>query len=162
MQVGNVTAGSEFSSTLANPADPALAAKRRGGNGVGLKPNENTDSAVAAEILARYDVTDITPREFSEMVQKLYDEGVLSQQELQQLTTVRHDLDLEGVDADESIDLHDFYTRLVHRAGREMENHDDGTIDRPRVSPMQHRLNWIEKFALIQAAPESLGLNALA
>ena len=114
-----------------------------------------------AEILSRYDVTDISPTEFSQMIQKLFEAGTLSEKELQQLAAVRLDLDLEGVEADESIDLLEFYARKVKKAQRQLSD-SDGPSDREQLGPLLGRLDWLQKFALIQSAPDAIGLNALA
>ena len=45
----------------------------------------------------RYDVTDVSPTEFSEMIQKLFDSGTISQKELQQLAG--HSNTLRGIAA---------------------------------------------------------------
>ena len=73
-------------------------------------------AAALREILSKYDVKDISPDEFSEMIQKLADKGVISQKELQDLSAVRGDLDKAGVGADESINLVEFYQQRIQEA----------------------------------------------
>ena len=119
-------------------------------------------STVAGEILARYDVTDITPREFSEMVQKLYETGTISETELQQLAVIRQDMDLEDLDPDESIDLMEFYVKKIEKAQRQFEDLDGPPQPHQQLTPLLRRLDWIEKFALVQSAPDAIGLDAVA
>jgi len=115
-----------------------------------------------AEILARHDVTDITPAEFSSMIQKLFEAGAISESELQQLTAIRHDLDTEGVEPDESLDLLDFYARRIRRQQRQLEDVDGQPAAHQQLGPALRRLDWLEKFALIHEAPDAIGLNAVA
>ena len=115
-----------------------------------------------AEILSRYDVTDISPAEFSKMIQKLFEAGTLSDNELQQLAAIRLDLDIDGIEADESIDLLEFYARKIKKLQNRLSDSDAPAADHQQLSPLLHRLDWLEKFALIQSAPEAIGLNALA
>jgi hypothetical protein len=124
-------------------------------------PSPSPAMAAMAEILGRYDVSDISPTEFSEMIQKLFEAGALSQQELQQLAAVRLDLDAEGVESDESIDLLEFYAEKIRDLQRRLSDSDSAVSDRPQIAPLLERLDWLEKFALIQAAPDSIGLDAV-
>ncbi|MHC4179561.1 MAG: hypothetical protein ACYSWU_18780, partial [Planctomycetota bacterium] len=114
-----------------------------------------------AEILSRYDVTDISPGQFSKMVQKLFEAGTLSDNELQQLAAIRLDLDIDGVEADESIDLLEFYARKIKKLQSRLSDSDAPAAERQQLSPLLHRLDWLEKFALIQSAPDAIGLNAV-
>jgi len=150
-----------------------LAAFARGGEMVETAAGQSPEDAeraapcqrpvtALAEVLSRYDVTDITPTEFSEMVQRLYDAGAISEEELQRLAAIRHDLDIEDVEEDESIDLLDFYARKIERTRREMSDSDDSPAAGGQLGPLLSRLDWIEKFALIQSAPDAVGLDAVA
>jgi hypothetical protein len=114
-----------------------------------------------ADILSQYDVSDISPGQFSKMIQKLFDAGVLSDGELQQLAVVRLDLDLAGMDADESVDLLDFYSKKIDGIQRRADLSDDVPPAKDQLASLFRRLDWIEKFATIQANPDSTGLNAL-
>ena len=130
--------------------------------GAGADRGTFQPTAAAAEVLARHDVTDITPLDFSKMIQDLYDAGAISQEELQQLTAIRHDLETAGYDPDESVDLLEFYAEQIEDAQRALKDGDAPAGLRAQVAPLLSRIDWIEKFALIQAAPEAAGLNTLA
>ncbi len=118
--------------------------------------------AAMAEILSDYDVTDISPAEFSEMIQKLFEAGALSEDQLRELATVRMDLDLEDVEADESIDLLEFYVEKIKSAQHRLSDSDATAAERQQLAPLLGRLDWLEKFALIQSAPDAVGLDTLA
>jgi hypothetical protein len=96
------------------------------------------------------------------MIQRLFEAGTLSEQELQQLAAIRIDLDLEGVEADESIDLLEFYAQKIEKAQRRLSDADATAADRQQLGPLLLRLDWLEKFALIQTTPDVIGLDAVA
>lgn len=161
----------QIHSIFAGHSDPApLGRGTETGQPLGGRPPDAAESPAAApgaatavaEILSRYDVVDISPAEFSAMIQKLYDAGAISERELQQLAAVRLDLDGDGVESDESIDLLEFYADKIQKIQRRLSDSDDQPIGSQQLGPLLERLDWIEKFALIQSAPDAIGLDALA
>ena len=100
----------QISSILRGHSDPAALEKREQANRPLTQPSilsAQTSGPTAVEassslakIVSRYDVTDISPREFSQMVQKLYEAQLISLDELQQLAAIRHDLDVDELDVD--------------------------------------------------------------
>jgi len=109
----------------------------------------------AQEILSQYDVSDITPREFSEMLQSLHASGVITDQQYQDLSTLRAELDAQGIEPDEKIDL-------VQFCERRLEDARDSNAESSLVSTMERRLESLRKFALIQSTPELASLNYYA
>lgn len=163
MQISHVSAGYPDAAALAKWGETIEAAGGRAAKAVEPHAGLATGAATAmAEILSRYDVMDISPAEFSEMLQRLFEAGTLSENELQELAAIRLDLDMEGVEADESVDLREFYARRIKKLQRRLEDSDAPAADHQQLAPMLRRLDWIEKFALIQSAPEAIGLDALA
>lgn len=122
------------------------------------------------EILSEYDVTDITPREFSSMIHQMHKEGLISDDLFGQLSLVRGELDRAGFDADESIDLTAFHEKQLMelRLGSMLTlGQDDKTDgdDKPAAADrnvIQERLDWLRKMAIAQESPEMVGLNAVA
>ena len=163
MQVSSILAGYPDPTALGKRGETGEAAASRPAETVQLDAASAAGRAAAlAEILSRYDVTDICPTEFSEMIQKLYEAGAISENELQQLAAIRLELDTEGVEADESIDLLEFYVDKIEKAQRRLEDSDDAPASRQQLGPMLRRLDWVQKFALIQSAPDAIGLDATA
>jgi len=124
-------------------------------------------TSVLREIAAEYDVTDISPRDFSEMIGKLYEAGALSDQQHQDLSQIRADLDIAGVDPDETLNLVEFYVdKLRELCGSLDEAEVGGASVSARALPeaisAQRRLAWLEKLAAIQAEPDSAGLDTTA
>ena len=120
----------------------------------------------ARAILARCDLTDISPREFSEMIQQLYKIGALSDAEFQDLALIRLDLDLDGVDPYDSIDLVDFYADKLRGLQQQFADADETarvlSANQPSPTAVRRRLEWLEKAAMIQADPDAAGLDTLA
>lgn len=130
-------------------------------------PRELPEGATAAlrRVAARYDVTDITPRLFSRMLDDLHRTGALTETELNQLGQVLLDLDQEKVDIDESLDLVKFYTDRLDKLQDKLDDLGAGeeafrTIA-PSLASIQKRLDWISRLAVMHAAPELAGVNVL-
>ena len=164
----------QISHLLAGASDPTSVGKRNNlveAVGGGASAAVGQDPAPASErrsafrrIATQYDVREITPRDFSEMLQKLYEAGVLEEEQWQELAVARLDLDLENIDPDETIDLVDFYTEKLEKLLREQADSEDSpgaaAADRPALKPVEHLLSWMEKFALIQSV-DAVGIDAL-
>jgi len=124
-------------------------------------------SQAAAQILKQYDVTNITPQKFSEMLQKLYDAGALSKDELRQLSQIRLDLDSSGVSPDESIDLLEHYSEKLRQISKTLDNTEAQAAGERKALQQsadvtQHNLDWLQKFAALHSAPESMSIDAVA
>lgn len=164
----------QISHLLAGSSDPTSFGKRNNlVEGVGDvvsavvgQESERSPEGTAAfrRIASQYDVTQITPRDFSEMLQKLYRAGALDEQQWQQLSVARLDLDLEKIDPDETVNLVDFYTDKLQQRLREEADAQGSTgtlpSDRLSLEPVQNLLSWMEKFALIQSV-DAVGIDAL-
>ncbi|MEE8450517.1 MAG: hypothetical protein V3R99_01345 [Thermoguttaceae bacterium] len=163
MQISNVSAGYSDPATIGRRGEAAEVDKNRSRQTAELKDATIAMPSVSlSEVLARYDVTDITPADFSGMVQNLFEIGAITTDELQQLAVVGHDLDIEGIDPDESINLIEFYTKKIEEMRREIEGLDGKPLPHQQLGPLLGRLDWIEKFALIQSAPDAIGLDTVA
>jgi hypothetical protein len=116
-------------------------------------------SAAMRQIVSRYDMSDISPNDFSQMVQKLYNNGAISQKDLQNLSGIRADLDKAGVPADTSINLVDFYRNQLQAVSAPANGKPANPTD---VQSVVGRLSWIEKFSAVQNQPASVGVNTTA
>ena len=165
---GILTAGKFLSSALrqlGKPSQPQETAQGQPLETPATSAGPAGARPVLREIVAEYDVTDISPREFSEMIRNLHEAGTLSDQEFQDLSLIRVDLDLQGVDPDETLNLVDFYLdklREVHRSLDDPASAGGSAGQLPQAVSVQRRLAWLEKFAAIQAGPDPAGLDALA
>jgi hypothetical protein len=124
----------------------------------GAGPSFSVSPAALRRVLSQYDVTDISPRDFSEMVQQLHETGAISENQLQELAAVRLDLEEADVRPDESIDLLDFYVHRIKKAQRRLGDDDASGM---QLSPLLRRLEWMEKLAVLHDTADELGLDAL-
>jgi hypothetical protein len=123
--------------------------------------SSGANNAALREILAEYDVTDITPRKFSEMLQKMQKNGIITDDEFKDLSLIRTDLESDQVDPDDSINLVEYYANKLRR---QPEDGDASNVSSNEPSPevLRRRLDWLEKTTLIQSTPEAVGLDAVA
>ena len=73
-------------------------------------------SSAMRAIVSRYDMTDITPNDFSAMIQQLYSQGAISAKDMQDLSSIRTDLETAGISADQSVNLQEFYQQQLAKA----------------------------------------------
>ncbi len=118
-------------------------------------------SSSLLEILKEYDVTHITPRQFSQMLQKLRESGNITEQEYTELAQIRRDLLEAGVEADEPVDLLDFYQKFIRKlqlmqSVGAAESTDDLQTTLQRA---EKHLKWLEKISTLQ---HEMGTDAWA
>ncbi len=134
-----------------------------------VQAGANEQMAEFGRIVSRYDVSEITPHDFSLMIQQLFEAGALSDQDLKELAQIRLDLDFEGIDDDEEVDLVELFVEKLRDLQRKhAELAESGAADAvdqadrpPPLGPYERRLEWLRKFALIQSEPDMIGISAL-
>ncbi len=161
MQVNNVSGGYSDPTAHGRQAELLEAIGKQPSSTQSIGSSVNRPMMEMANILSRYDVTDISPAEFSQMVQKLFDSGTISERELQELAAIRHDLDVEGVDPDDSLDLLEFFAQKIKKTQYELSDQDGPRAGQVLLRPLLGHMQWLEKFALVQSSPEAVGLDAM-
>jgi len=166
MRIGNLLPGYPDPTGLGRPEQPVERVSSKPLDAFSLTPGTNVKpDAAVCKVLADYDVTDISPHEFSEMIHQLRKLGAISDQQLRDLAMVRLDLDREGIDPEESIDLVDFYAdklrQLLWDFGDRDRFNGSASSAKSSVAEVRHRLEWLEKLALIQSDPNVIGLDTL-
>ena len=159
MQISNVVSGVTDAASATKRAVDASAATATQAVGTGSTQTDGSISALR-DVLTKYDITDISPNEYSSMIQDLYQKGAISKTDFQNLAAVRVDLETAGVDSDQSTNILDFYRQQVAKAQRDAGN-TSGAVASQNMAPMLQRLSWLEKFAAGHAQPDTIGLNAL-
>jgi hypothetical protein len=127
------------------------------------EPNSSATSSAFRQILSQYDISSITPRQFSEMLQKLHQSGTISDKQYQDLSQIRSDLDTSGVQPDDDVDLVKFYSQKLNTAQALATQTKTGAsaAGQPQaLGTMQQRLDWLRKVSTIQSDPA--GINSLA
>src|SRR4051812_8417533 len=71
-------------------------------------------AATYRQILANYDVTDITPQQFSQLIRELHSSGAINDDELHELAGIRFELDRAEISPDEPVNLIDVFSTRVH------------------------------------------------
>jgi len=115
----------------------------------------SSSSSKLKEILTGYDVTDITPKAFSEMLQKLQESGLIPSKDLHELSQIRTELDRQGVASDQHVNLVEMYTKKLQDAEKAAKTP-------AATASVQRRLDWLEKFATIQASHDAATIDTLA
>jgi len=123
-------------------------------------------STLVREILSRYDVTDISSRDFSEMLQELYHAGALTDEQFQDLSRVRLDLDSSNIDPRQPLDLVQFYSQKLEQLPSTLREFGEqagfSPVDRAAMAVVQRRLAWLGKVAAIQSVPDGTDVDQLA
>ncbi len=162
MQVSNVLSRYSDLAVLGRHKEAAEKASEKAAEKPAAQSATAGSAAMVREILKDYDVTDLSPRKLSEMLQRLHGAGVLTDEQFQQLALIRLDLDSQNVGPEERIDLVDHYRRRLEEVQRNLADGDWSGSDRsdPDIDRVRQWLTWLEKFALIEAAPDHLGLSS--
>jgi hypothetical protein len=146
------TARSDANAATASTATPATA-------GSAAPPSA---AAAMREIVSHYDMTDITPNDFSTMIQQLYAKGAVSGKDMQELSSIRADLESAGVGADQSVNLQEFYQQRLAKVQADAADSPDPVAAQADVQPVAARMTWVQKFAAIRQPDTSAGVNAVA
>jgi hypothetical protein len=169
----------QITSIFSGYSDPAKAGRRNepleaaigaaakadalGGSNSALSPGS---SEAMREILGQYDVTGISPRAFSEMLQKLNRAGVLPDKDFQELSLIRLDLERDGIEPDDRVYLVQLYARKLRDFQEQLKEFQEKssslTAAEAAIAPLRRRLECLQKFAAIHANPGAVGLDALA
>ena len=122
----------------------------------------STSSPAFRQILSQYDVSSISPRQFSEMLTKLHQSGTISDQQYQNLSQIRTDLDQSGVQPDEDVNLVKFYSQKLSQTQKSAASPTTGAAGQPQsLNTTQARLDWLRKVSTIQSDPAS-GIDSMA
>jgi len=130
---------------------------------LGGGPAAGSESAGALrQIAARYDVSDISPAEVSNLLQELHQAGLLSDGQYHELSQIRLDLDAAGVEADDRVDLLDFYAEKLEALAESAPGMPAAQVA-SAMQPLEGRHGWLQKVALLQSsAGNTSALDALA
>lgn len=162
----------QISNVLSSFTDAAKAGVKKAETAAGslLKGSKAGDTAASSssaaraamtDILKRYDVTDITPEDFTRMITKLHDAGSISDQEFQELSSIRTELESQGVASDQTVNLVQLYGDQVHKAQQAAGDRLDAASQQ-KLAPATRKLDWLQKFALIHSNPDAAGVDLAA
>ena len=120
-------------------------------------------SAAAQRIVSQYDVTDISPQSFSQMLQKLRQAGSLSGQDYQALSSIPGEVQKSGIAPDDSVNLLQLYAAKVQGLARQSKSAAGATARSGDAQAAAVRRQWqlLQKMATIQSG-SGAGLSAAA
>ncbi len=114
-------------------------------------------------VLAEYDVADISPRAFSEMLQRLRQAGALPEKDLQELSSLRLELDGEGVGPDERVNLVQRCAKKLSSIRAERDANPAAAAARQATqASLQRQVEWLQKFTQLRAGASPSGFDTLA
>ncbi|MBN2579928.1 MAG: hypothetical protein JXB10_13145 [Pirellulales bacterium] len=162
MQISSIINSFTDTLSLGKKAETAASAASQAASAPEAAVSATASRKVLAEILKKYDVTKITPEEFSQMLKELSQAGVLSEKEIQELSAIRLDLESARFDSNETVNLLDFYNDKIGQIQRQRNSSDDAASQQEILAPLINRLGWLEKFSTIHSHPEAVGVDLAA
>jgi len=160
MQISSVVSGLSDPTTWGKKGEAAVKAGIHGIKSIDPLSQANPAMQKASvDILRQYDITNISPDSYSQLIQRLYKSGAISEKDYQELAAVRSELDKAGMDPGESINLLEFCSDKLSKAQRNLGDGTDQPANQQGLSTDARRLDWMQKFAMIQANPDAVGLD---
>jgi hypothetical protein len=165
MQITNVLNG-YADATSGRRAEGAERSTQRSADSQSGRGVSGPSNEALRQIMADYDLAHITPTDYSQMLDRLRKGGVIGDEEYGQLAQIRLEMDSEGIASDEAVDLLSFYHQRAQHVSKQLEGQSPDTPGRANLTQslrgIQHRLDWLEKLAMVHSQPDSIGLDAVA
>ena len=121
-----------------------------------------TATAAMRGILSKYDITDITPSDFSNLIQQLSAKGTISPKDAQELSSINVDLANAGISPDQSVNLLDFYEQQIANAQAGAAQSPAAGAAQANLTQLVGRMKWLAKFAAASQQDGQSGVNAVA
>lgn len=137
--------------TASAPATAASAAAAGSGGGSGAS------SAAFRQVVSQYNIHEISPSQFSAMIQQLSSAGAISASDQQALTQMRSVMDASGASPDEPLDLVQFFQSNAKTAASSSGSNSSPANTAAANSTAQQQLAWAQKLAAIQSSSASSG-----
>lgn len=152
-----------ISSGIAAASGLAQAARSSGKKAASTVTSGVQSAAASAfrEVVSQYKVTNVSPQDFVEMLQKLHSAGVISEADYKDLLAIRSDLESEGIAPDAATNLIEFYTNRIAKLQKSQTNALDPTTQ-TAIDTAQRRLDWLKKVAEVQSSGASVGVDKTA
>jgi hypothetical protein len=126
-----------------------------------LKSKLSTPTAAMRQVLSQYDMTNITPNNFANLVQQLSAKGAISSTDAQQLAAIPGELQNAGVGPNESVNLLQFYQEQISKVQGTATQSPSAAAE-ANFSQLVGRMQWLAKFASARNPGNAAGLNAVA
>jgi hypothetical protein len=124
----------------------------------------STSSAAFRDIVKQYDIRNITPRQFSSLIEQLHDSGTISDADQKELAQLRAELDQSGADPDESMNLLDFMQTKIAQLQKKSDSLSSQNLNTGNLNlaTAQKQLDWVKKLATVQSPTDNGGVDAVA
>lgn len=164
MQVGSLFASNSgntgFTAPRSASGSSAVASESSGSAKNGGPPD--TTSEAFREVLSRYDVRSISPRDYSAMLGELRSKGAIDDDQLRLLSLVRLELDATNQPADEPLNLLEFFSERLQKHSDELERTGEKATSKglppadsnALLASSRDTLEWLEKFARVAEGVE--------
>jgi hypothetical protein len=163
MIMSNALIGLASVASLVNPNNTADGKATAAGKAAMASPALlPTQTAAMRDVVSHYDMTEITPNDFSKLIQQLSDKGAISQKDTQELSSIRVDMENAGINSDDSVNLLQFYQERVAKAQAAAAQSPNSAAAKSNVDALAGRLTWVQKFAAMGQQGSASGVNAVA
>jgi hypothetical protein len=159
---GILSTASQLAQVARSGKAAAGAALAAGAGAAGLSPANGATSDAMRQVVSGYDVTDISPQGFSEMLQKLRQSGTLSDKDYQDLASIRTDLEQAGTAPDKHVNLVDLYTKKLLGVRAQAAATPPTAPQQAAAASTQRQLDWLQKFSQLRSGQSPTGVNAVA
>lgn len=122
----------------------------------------STATDAMRKVLADYDVTNISPKAFSEMLQKLRQAGALSEKDYQELASLTADLEQDGATSDQAVNVVSLCSKKLAAAQAKLSSGQAAAAQQATVASLQRQSDWLQKFAQLHAGQSDFGFNTVA
>jgi hypothetical protein len=121
--------------------------------------------AQARQILSGYDMQNITPSAFSDLIQQLQDGGIITEADQRELAQIRAELDESGTEPDEPVNLIEFLNARLAENKKKLDQllrRNSTAVDPDAyLNPTQRQLAWVQKFAALQKTSGNAPVDAV-
>jgi hypothetical protein len=120
-----------------------------------------TPTAAMRQVLSQYDMTNITPNSFANLVQQLSAKGAISPKDAQQLAAIPGELQNAGVGPNDSVNLLEFYQEQISKVQGAAAQSSSPAAE-ASFSQLVGRMQSLAKLAAARQPGGLGGLNAVA
>lgn len=172
MQIGSLFASNSGTTGFAAPRSTSglstVASDASGSASNGGPPD--TTSEVFREVLSRYDVRSISPRDYSALLGELRSKGAINDEQLRLLSLVRLELDSTNQPADEPMNVLEFFSERLKKYSEELARTNAKAVSKglpagdstALLASSRDTLEWLEKFARVAEGVEPGSIDLAA
>ena len=121
------------------------------------------------DVLGQFDLQQITPHEFTDLLQKLRTSGAVSDGELKDLQQVRLELDSQQTDPNQPVNLVQFLSQRLDQAQQQLKTLGGSNPDDPaqaeaaaNVQSLQRQFTAVQRLTAVQVGAAAGSVDTLA